>query len=78
LTCNIKWLCRNDFIGKFKFNLLILFNIDKYFSTPFRDKKGKSSPAYSERDKIGKPFGKIDKNALLEIERCLAVFLGFA
>jgi len=27
------------------------------------------------KDKIGKPFGKIDKNTLLETERCLAVFL---
>jgi mRNA interferase MazF len=30
------------------------------------------------KEKLGKPFGKIDKNTLLEIERCLAVFLGFA
>lgn len=30
------------------------------------------------KEKVGKPFGKIDKDTLLEIERCLAVFLGLA
>jgi mRNA interferase MazF len=30
------------------------------------------------KEKVGKPFGKIEKNTMLEIERCLAVFLGFA
>ena len=31
-----------------------------------------------KRDKIGSAFGHIDKDALIEIERCLAVFLGIA
>lgn len=30
------------------------------------------------KEKVGKPFGKIEKNTMLEIERCLAVFFGFA
>lgn len=30
------------------------------------------------RDKIGPAFGHIDANTLVEIERCLAVFLGIA
>jgi mRNA interferase MazF len=30
------------------------------------------------KEKVGKPFGKIEKNTMLEIERCLSVFLGFA
>ncbi|MBV5340929.1 MAG: type II toxin-antitoxin system PemK/MazF family toxin [Deltaproteobacteria bacterium] len=30
------------------------------------------------KEKVGNPFGKIEKNTMLEIERCLAVFLGFA
>lgn len=30
------------------------------------------------KEKVGKPFGKIEKNTMLEIERCMAVFLGFA
>lgn len=30
------------------------------------------------RDKLGAAFGRIDANALLEVERCLAVFLGIA
>jgi mRNA interferase MazF len=30
------------------------------------------------KEKVRKPFGKIEKNTMLEIERCLAVFLGFA
>ena len=29
------------------------------------------------REKVGEPFGKIDGKTMLEIERCLAVFLGF-
>ena len=29
-------------------------------------------------DKIGLVFGQIDADALLEVERCLAVFLGIA
>ncbi len=31
-----------------------------------------------KRDKIGSTFGHIDKNKMVEIERCLAVFLGIA
>ena len=31
-----------------------------------------------KRDKIGSAFGRIDEDALIEIERCLAVFLGIA
>lgn len=30
------------------------------------------------REKVGEPFGCLDRNAMLEIERCLAVFLGIA
>lgn len=30
------------------------------------------------RDKIGPVFGRIDADALVEVERCLAVFLGIA
>lgn len=30
------------------------------------------------RDKLGPPFGRIDATALVEVERCLAVFLGIA
>lgn len=29
-----------------------------------------------KRDKVGPAFGRIDANAIVEIERCLAVFLG--
>ena len=31
-----------------------------------------------KRDKLGPAFGQIDANALVEVERCLAVFLGIA
>lgn len=31
-----------------------------------------------KRDKIGAAFGRIDAEAMVEIERCLAVFLGIA
>ena len=31
-----------------------------------------------KRDKLGKPFGRIDANVMLEVERCLALFLGIA
>lgn len=31
-----------------------------------------------KRDKTGPAFGRIDANALVEVERCLAVFLGIA
>ncbi|MCG5051841.1 MAG: type II toxin-antitoxin system PemK/MazF family toxin [Myxococcales bacterium] len=31
-----------------------------------------------KRDKLGPAFGHIDPDALLEVERCLAVFLGIA
>ena len=31
-----------------------------------------------KRDKIGQAIGRVDANALVEIERCLAVFLGIA
>lgn len=31
-----------------------------------------------KRDKVGPTFGRIDANALVEVERCLAVFLGIA
>jgi mRNA interferase MazF len=31
-----------------------------------------------KRDKIGQAFGRIDSDALLEVERCLAVFLRIA
>ncbi len=30
------------------------------------------------RDKVGPAFGRIDADALVEVERCLAVFLGIA
>ena len=30
------------------------------------------------REKIGKPIDQIDVNALIEIERCLTLFLGIA
>jgi mRNA interferase MazF len=31
-----------------------------------------------KRDKVGQAFGLIDADTLLEVERCLAVFLGIA
>lgn len=31
-----------------------------------------------KRDKVGQAFGRIDADALVEVERCLAVFLGIA
>ena len=31
-----------------------------------------------QRNKVGKAFGRIDANAMVEVERCLAVFLGIA
>lgn len=31
-----------------------------------------------KRDKLGSAFGHIDADALVEVERCLAVFLGIA
>lgn len=31
-----------------------------------------------KRDKVGQAFGRVDADALVEIERCLAVFLGIA
>lgn len=31
-----------------------------------------------KRDKVGPTFGRIDVDALVEVERCLAVFLGIA
>lgn len=31
-----------------------------------------------KRDKVGAPFGRIDADTILEVERCLAVFLGIA
>ena len=31
-----------------------------------------------KRDKVGSAFGRIEVDALVEIERCLAVFLGIA
>jgi len=31
-----------------------------------------------KRNKLGQPFGRIDGDALLEVERSLAVFLGIA
>jgi mRNA interferase MazF len=31
-----------------------------------------------KRDKLGEVFGSIDGNTLLEVERCLALFLGIA
>ena len=31
-----------------------------------------------KRDKIGAAFGRIDANAMVEVERCLSVFLGIA
>lgn len=31
-----------------------------------------------KRDKVGPAFGQIDADALVEVERCLAVFLGIA
>lgn len=31
-----------------------------------------------KHDKVGPAFGRIDADALVEVERCLAVFLGIA
>lgn len=31
-----------------------------------------------KRDKLGPPLGRIDADALVEVERCLVVFLGIA
>lgn len=31
-----------------------------------------------KRDKIGPAFGRIDANVIVEVERCLALFLGIA
>ena len=31
-----------------------------------------------KRDKVEQAFGRIDVNVMVEIERCLAVFLGIA
>ena len=31
-----------------------------------------------KRDKVGPAFGRLDANAMVEVERCLAVFLGIA
>lgn len=31
-----------------------------------------------KRDKLGEAFGRIDADAMVEVERCLAVFLGIA
>ncbi|CAM5425124.1 type II toxin-antitoxin system PemK/MazF family toxin [Rhodanobacter lindaniclasticus] len=31
-----------------------------------------------KRDKLGQPIGRIDADAMVEVERCLAVFLGIA
>ncbi|MGH8272671.1 MAG: type II toxin-antitoxin system PemK/MazF family toxin [Gammaproteobacteria bacterium] len=31
-----------------------------------------------KRDKVGQAFGRIDADSMVEIERCLAVFLGIA
>ena len=31
-----------------------------------------------KRDKVRPSFGRIDSDALVEVERCLAVFLGIA
>lgn len=31
-----------------------------------------------KRDKVGQTFGRIDADAMIEVERCLAVFLGIA
>jgi mRNA interferase MazF len=31
-----------------------------------------------KRDKVGPAFGRLDANAMIEVERCLAVFLGIA
>lgn len=31
-----------------------------------------------KRDKVGQAFGRIDAGAIVELERCLAVFLGIA
>ena len=30
------------------------------------------------REKVGEPFGSLNQNSMLEVERCLAVFLGIA
>lgn len=31
-----------------------------------------------KREKVGQPFGSVDADSLIEVERCLAVFLGIA
>lgn len=35
-------------------------------------------PMAIKRDKVGAAFGYIDADAMIEVERCLAVFLGIA
>lgn len=35
-------------------------------------------PMAIKRDKVGATFGHIDADAMIEVERCLAVFLGIA
>lgn len=35
-------------------------------------------PMAIKRDKVGVAFGHIDADAMIEVERCLAVFLGIA
>ena len=31
-----------------------------------------------KRDKVGQTFGRLDADAMVEVERCLAIFLGIA
>ena len=58
------------------FRITVEPNLTNGLNKPSQVMVDKTMPVMKE--KVGEPFGKIDKNTLLEIERCLAVFLGFA
>ena len=55
-----------------------------YRSTWFRERVAETSQVMVDkamtvrRDKLGQAFGRIDGDAMVEVERCLAVFLGIA
>ena len=39
---------------------------------------GKPRSALVKKDKVGYAFGRLEPDTLIEVERCLAVFLGIA
>ena len=43
-----------------------------------RDNGARHGVAWLKRDKLDESFGQLDPDAMLEVERCLAVFLGIA